>query len=246
MKPMTSAFLLRVERYCDLSADQRQVLERFESDVEKRKKRTPVFDPARPDARLAIVRSGWAVSRLTSGSSNTTISHIYMPGDVIGVGSLGMAQLSEEVVMQTDGAVSLVDRDDVSRLGERFPLLLGVLLALSNLDDAMLRDRLHAITRLSAEDRLIHFILSIKARLAQSTEQPSDRFPLHLSQRDIGDALGLTDIYVNRLMRKLLSNGQIEISRPYLRITDRSGWERRVGFKDRFAEIDANWMAKAS
>ncbi|MEY1556720.1 Crp/Fnr family transcriptional regulator [Yoonia sp. R2331] len=246
MKATSSAFLLRLERHAELSCDERYVFEQLERDAISRKKRSAVFDPARADARIAIIKSGWAVSRATSAAGQSTITQIYMPGDIVGLADLGFPMPPHDVQMQTDGAVCLIDRRTLSRMGHDHPRLLALLLSMSSLEEVALRDRLHAITRLSAEDRLIHFILSMKSRTAQLTDQPSDRFPLHMSQKDIGDTLGLTDIYVNRLMRKLSSTGQIDVARPYIRITDRAGWAKRVGYKDRYANLDTSWIANAS
>ncbi len=246
MKSTTSAFLLRLERHTQLSTDERDIFEGLDREILTRKKRAAVFDPTRADARIAIIKSGWAVSRATSSTGQSTITQIYMPGDVIGLADLGFAAPPHDVQMQTDGVVSLVDRRTLSRLGHNHPRLLALLLSMASLEEVALRDRLHAITRLSAEDRLIHFMLSMKSRTAQLTDQPSDRFPLHMSQKDIGDALGLTDIYVNRLMRKLSSTGQIDVARPYIRITDRENWTKRVGYKDRYANLDTSWISAAS
>ncbi len=246
MKSLTSAFMLRLERHAELTTTEREIFERLEKDSVSRKKRSPVLDPSRADARIAIMKSGWAVSRATSVSGQSTITQIFMPGDIVGLADLGFSLPPHDVQMQTDGAVCLIDRRTLSQLGHDHPRLWSLLLSMASLEEVALRDRLHTITRLSAEDRLIHFILSMKSRAAQLTDQPSDRFPLHMSQKDIGDALGLTDIYVNRLMRKLSSTGQIDVARPYIRIIDRDGWTKRVGYKDRYANLDTSWIASAA
>lgn len=246
MKSTTSAFLQKLERHTHLTSEERSIFETLEHECNARRKRTSVFDPSRANARIAIIKSGWAVARATASSGQSTITQIYMPGDVVGLCDLGFASPPHDVQMQTDGSVCLIDRSTLSKLGHEQPRLLALLLSMSSLEEVSLRDRLHAITRLSAEDRLIHFILSIKSRTSLLTDQPSDRFPLHMSQKDIGDTLGLTDIYVNRLMRKLSNSGQIDIARPYIRITDRESWTKRVGYKDRHANLDTSWIATAS
>jgi CRP/FNR family transcriptional regulator len=104
-----------------------------------------------------------------------------------------------------------------------------------------LNDRLHAITRYTAEDRLMHFLLTVKAKSEQFSEHSSDRFPLPLSQKEIGDALGLTDIYVNRLLRGLQKSGQLSLSRPNVKINERAVWATRLNFQDRYAGLDFSW-----
>ncbi|SHF52458.1 cAMP-binding domain of CRP or a regulatory subunit of cAMP-dependent protein kinases [Loktanella atrilutea] len=241
MKQLNSAFLTRLNRHVTLDSAERDAMHRLEGTAEPRSKRDPVFAADRPDDRIAILRSGWAASRVRSAGDQTTITQIYMAGDLIGLSDLGFRLPQHETTMQTDGTVNLLSRAELCDLGQSHPRLFAMLLSQSSLDATAMNDRLHAITRFSAEDRLMHFLLSIKSKTEQTTEQTSDRFPLPFSQKEIGDALGLTDIYVNRLLRGLQKAGQLVLSRPYIRITDRAAWEERLNFKDRYACLDVNW-----
>ncbi|SEM98665.1 cAMP-binding domain of CRP or a regulatory subunit of cAMP-dependent protein kinases [Loktanella fryxellensis] len=243
MKPNQSAFLTRICRHATLDTVEREALIRLEGQPESRSKRDPVFTDTRPDDRIAILRSGWAVARVRSAGDQTTITQIYMAGDIIGLSDLGFKAPQHETTMQTDGVVNLLSRSALCDLGLSQPRLFAMLLSLSSLDATAMNDRLHAITRFSAEDRLMHFLLSIKAKTEQTMDHASDRFPLPFSQKEIGDALGLTDIYVNRLLRGLQKSGQLTLSRPYVRITDRAAWEQRLNFQDRFGCLDVNWAS---
>lgn len=241
MKHNQSAFLTRISRHIALEPEERDALVRLENHTETRSKRDPVFSADRPDDRIAILRSGWAVSRVRSSGNQTTITQIYMAGDLIGLSDLGFDNPPHDVNLQTDGVVSLLSRTALHELMVAHPRLFALVLSLSSLDAAAMNDRLHAITRLSAEDRLMHFLLSMKSKTEQTSEQTSDRFPLPLSQKEIGDALGLTDIYVNRLLRSLQKSGQLTLSRPYIKINDRQSWEQRLDFQDRYSCVDVDW-----
>lgn len=246
MTSQTTAFIARIEKFADLTAAERGILDLLEGAPQQRKKRAQVFSPHMPDDRIAIISAGWAVSRATSSRGQSTITQIYLPGDMVGLSDIGFAAPPHDVFMQTNGAVCLINRSTLSELGRDHPRLFSLIVAVSSLEEIALRDRLHAISRLSAEERLIHFMLSIKSRTNMISDHPQDRFPLHLSQKDIGDALGLTDIYVNRLLRKMSKGGEIAVNRPYFQINNRDEWTKRVGFKDRHSNLDISWFAKAS
>ena len=241
LKSVQTAFINRISRHVSLTDDEREALSKLEGPSVSRSKRENVFSGDRPDDRIAIVRSGWAVSRVRSGSDLTTITQIYMAGDLIGLSELGFDTPPHETTMQTDGTVHLVSRRALRDFGVHHPRLFGLLLSLSSLDSAAMNDRLHAITRFTAEDRLMHFLLTIKSKSDQISDHTSDRFPLPLSQKEIGDALGLTDIYVNRLLRSLQKSGHLTLNRPNVRINDRGYWERKLTFHDRFADVDFAW-----
>ena len=240
-KPVHSAFVNRLLRHTDLTDEERAALVRLEGPSISRSKRDSVFTPNRPDDRVALVRSGWALSRVRSNGDLTTITQIFMAGDIIGLTDLGFATPPHDTEMQTDGSVNLLSRQALGDFAQAHPRLFGLLLSLVSLDAAALHDRLHAITRYTAEDRLMHFLLTIKAKSDQISDHTSDRFPLPLSQKEIGDVLGLTDIYVNRLLRGLQKDGHLTMNRPNVRINDRAYWENKLKFRDRFADVDFDW-----
>ncbi len=238
-----SAFVTRLARHISLTEAERDALLALEGPVETRTKRAPVFDDQRPNDRIAIVRAGWAVARVHSGDAQTTITQIFMAGDIVGLSDLGFNRAPHETTMQTDGSVNLLSRARLATFATDHPRLFAMLLSLSSLDVIALQDRMHAIARFTAEDRLMHFILSVKAKTDQTCELVSDRFPLPLSQREIGDVLGLTDIYVNRLLRSLQKSGDLTLSRPYIKMNTRSTWEQRLDFQDRYTGLDVAWAS---
>ncbi|WP_394152013.1 Crp/Fnr family transcriptional regulator [Loktanella salsilacus] len=243
LKIVQSAFQARLGRHIALTDSERDALSRLEGQPVALGKRSPLFSDSKPQDRIAIVRSGWAVTRVRSDGNQTTISQIFMAGDVIGLADLGLGRPPHDTMMQTDGSVHLLGRKALCSLGAEHPRLFALILSLASLDAAATNDRLHAITRYSAEDRLMHFLLTIKAKSEQISGQPSDRFPLPLSQKEIGDALGLTDIYVNRLLRGLQKSGQLSLARPNVKINERDVWATRLNFQDRYAALDFNWAS---
>ena len=243
LKTPQTAFLNRICRYVDLTEDERAALTKLETASVPRHKRDSVLAADRPDDRIAILRSGWAVSRARSGDKLTTITQIYMPGDIIGLADIGFQRPPHDVTMQTDGTVNLLERRRLLTFSQRHPRLFALILSLASLDATAMHDRMHAITRYTAEHRLMHFLLTIKSKSEQASDHASDQFPLPFSQKEIGDALGLTDIYVNRLLRSLQKSGQLSLSRPNVRIIERAVWEKKLNFLDRFAAVDLSWAS---
>ena len=233
MKSPSSALLQRLNFHGPMTENALDTLIALEAKPVKLKKRAKIFGKGE-DAHVAILHSGWAAGRYTDGHGRTAITQIFLPGDIIGLSELAVDEPVQDYVMQTDGAVCLFDRRTYLTLVHRSPELFQRIAVAESLRQAAQLDRLYAIAKRPAEDRLIDFILNIRARMNQVHEQDSDRFPIHLSQKEIGDLLGLTDIYVNRLIRKMQKDGALEISRPYFRINTPGEWEDKIGFVDRF------------
>lgn len=243
LKIAPTAFVNRICRHILLTDAERDALSRLEGASVLRTKRECVFAKDRPDDRIAIVRSGWAVSRVRSDGNLTTITQIYMAGDIIGMSDLGFGRPPHDTTMQTDGTVHLLSRRTLHKFAAQHPRVFAVLLSLASLDATATNDRLHAITRYTAEDRLMHFLLTIKSKSDQICDHASDRFPLPLSQKEIGDTLGLTDIYVNRLLRGLQKADHLTVNRPNIRINARAYWADKLKFRDRYADLDLSWAS---
>lgn len=243
LKTPPTAFINRICRHVTLTDDERDALVRLEGTSVPRLKRETVMSPDRPDDRIAIIRSGWAVSRVRSSGNLATITQIFMAGDIVGLNDIGFNRPPHETTMQTDGTINLLSRRTLGEFAEKHPRLFALLLSLASLDATAQNDRLHAITRYTAEDRLMHFLLTVKSKSDQISDHTSDRFPLPLSQKEIGDALGLTDIYVNRLLRSLQKSGHLTLNRPNVRINERGYWENKLNFNDRFADLDFSWAS---
>lgn len=69
------------------------------------------------------------------------------------------------------------------------------------------------------------------------------RCALPLPQEDIGDALGLTSVHVNRVIARLRQNGLIEIGRGELHVQNMPGLRRAGGFNPSYL---TPWIADSS
>ena len=73
-----------------------------------------------------------------------------------------------------------------------------------------------------------------------------DSFELPLTQADIGDAVGLTKVHVNRTIREMERRGLIERIGKRVRIKNEAELAAQVGFVDRYAEIATDWLPAAA
>lgn len=72
--------------------------------------------------------------------------------------------------------------------------------------------------RRDAQSRMAHFLCEIAIRSEQSGQGSRDEFILEASQGQIGDALGLTSVHVNRTLKALKQSNAISIDGRIIRI----------------------------
>jgi CRP-like cAMP-binding protein len=83
--------------------------------------------------------------------------------------------------------------------------------------------------RKPAGARLAHLLCEIACR-SGSSRRESDDFEFPLTQRELGDILGLSTVHVNRVLQQLRSGKLVDLSRGRLIIRDRAGLYQAAEF----------------
>lgn len=193
---------------------------------------------------LWLVQHGWAVARGVMQGTRSPILRIYLPGDIIALTDIALARHPHDIAMLTDGLLHAVPRTALGALARQNPRCCPLLLAASQAELALAENRATLFDRAIAEERLIHLFLDLRARLAVEGIGDGNRFPLPMNQQEIGEATGMTGIYVNRLMGRLVRDGLIEVQRPYVRLLDRAHLEDRIDFLDLAPATDTGWAGR--
>jgi CRP-like cAMP-binding protein len=191
-----------------------------------------------------LVQHGWALARGLRQTARAPILRVYLPGDMIGLTELALGQLPHDLVTLTDGLLHAVPRQAITTVARQNPRIWPLVLSQTAVELARAEVRATLFDRAVAEDRLIHFLMDLRGRLAVEGIGDGNRFPLPMNQQEIGEATGMTGIYVNRLMGKLVREGRIEVQRPYVRLLDRAYLERRMDFLDSAPRTEIGWAAR--
>jgi CRP-like cAMP-binding protein len=127
--------------------------------------------------------------------------------------------------------VSAVDGAHVMKCVTEFPRLGAALLWAASRDEAMVVEHLVSIGRRNAIERVAHFFMELAERLSLIGQATETEFECPLSQFVIADALGLTAIHVNRVMRQLRERRLLIVRRRTVTIQDLDGLQKLAGFQ---------------
>ena len=112
-----------------------------------------------------------------------------------------------------------------------FPRLGAALLWAASRDEAMVVEHLVSVGRRSAIERTAHFFMELAERLMLIGEATETEFKCPLSQFVLADALGLTAIHVNRVLRQLREQGLLTVRKGRVHIHDLAGLRSLSGFQ---------------
>jgi CRP-like cAMP-binding protein len=93
---------------------------------------------------------------------------------------------------------------------------------------ALLREWLLNIGRRSAMERIAYLMCEIFLRLRRSGLGESNACPFPLTQVDIADAVGLTAVHVNRMLKEMRRLGMIRQDKGRLTIPDLRALQREA------------------
>lgn len=237
-----SCFASRLGRYMELSEDEAKFIARMEESERKVARGEVIVEAETPLRELFVLKEGWAIAATPRRSGRSQTLRIYLPGEVVGLPSLGVKRAPHEVRMVTDGVICPFPKDHMTAIYSRSPRLGALFTAISGIDQIALKDQIAIMGGGDARQRMAHFLLDTHERLLITNPSLGRRFRMPLRQVDIAEVLGLTKVYVNRLLRAFTEDGLIEIERPYVRILAPDEMRRITDYRNRYADLDNSWF----
>jgi CRP-like cAMP-binding protein len=181
------------------------------------------------DQSAYILASGWACSYKLQASGSRQIVDFQVPGDFLGLRSILFRTADHTVEPVTDVEASEVNAQDLLNAFSQTPKLATAVLWAASRDEAMVVEHLVNIGRRNARERTAHFLLELGARLKLVGLATNAGYDCPLSQYMLADALGLTAVHVNRVLRELREDGLLTFQKGRVTFDD---FERLVAAVD--------------
>lgn len=165
-----------------------------------------------------FVLSGWACGQRVLRDGRRQIFDFILPGEGFGFGTIVEAQGRQTVValtpVETVDASALLEGVHDTALGG----LWRAVRAMIHEEDARRLDHMVRLGRLTAYEKTAHFILEMQRR---SGAGEAASFALPLTQETIGDALGISVVHLNRVLRQLRDETVVDLRGGRVTVHDR-------------------------
>ncbi len=157
-------------------------------------------------------------------SGRRQILRFVMPGDFLGFQVDDNGVISHSVLAISESIVCGFPRSSLKEMFEGQPRLALRLASMKSRDMALCQHHQTFGSRKDSHESIAFLLLELFHRTRQQMSHNYDAgkntivFPL--TQEDIGDAVGLTNVHVNRVLRQFANEGLIECRHRKLRIID--------------------------
>ena len=179
--------------------------------------------------KCGILMSGLAVCQKTNRDGDRQILSVKIPGDVLGLQSLYLDKPDHNMQALTRCEIVIVPSEQLKAISDEFVVVRDAISRIMLTEASMLRERILNIGRRDARARVAHFLCEFAVRTG-GTDKIKDRsFELLMTQEQLGDALGLTAVHINRTLQILTRDGLIARDGRNIRFVD---WDRLQDIAD--------------
>lgn len=237
-----SCFADRLGKHVSLTEAESRALTRLEESQRKVKRGAMIQRVNETVVELFVLREGRVMSFVIMPDGSRQILRVYFPGDFIGSASTAYNKAPESLVALEESVVCPFDKQALRRLLEEQPRVAALLFILSSTEKVAQTDRLASLGRTSAKARVAAFLLDIFDRLRVTHDDITDSFELKLTQEEIGDAIGLTSVHVNRMIRQMEQDGLISRTNGRITLHDIARLEAIGHYTNRQKNLDLDWL----
>jgi CRP-like cAMP-binding protein len=156
---------------------------------------------------------------------------VHVPGDFVDLHAYALKRLDHDVGALTEATVAVFAHANLEQIQEQHQHLTKRLWFLTLLDAARHRQWICRLASLSALQRVAHFLCEMNARLLSISTSDGSNFTLPMTQGDIGEVCGLTNVHVNRVLRQLRESGLCTVRAFNVEIHDLNGLVRAGVFQ---------------
>lgn len=185
-----------------------------------------------------ILAKGWACSYKVLPGGERQIVDFQVPGDFLGLRSILFRTADHSTEAITKIEASEVLAADIFDSFAKAPRLATAVLWAASRDEAMVVEHLVNLGRRSAEVRMAHFLLELGARLKLVGVGDKSGFDCPLTQYHLADALGLSAVHTNRVLRQLREEGLVTFRQGRVSFEDFKGLSELAGFDIDYLDHD--------
>ena len=179
--------------------------------------------------QCSVVLTGFVVGHKISGEGLRQVVSIHTRGDVLGLHHLYIDTADHNIQTLTRCTIAAISTNALRELASRYPTVGVALITYTLVEASRYRESVLNVGRRDARTRVAHLLCELAVRLDVSGLPPGQGYELPMTQEELGDAVGLTPVHVNRTLRSLVEDGLVVRDKRNLKFPD---WDRLIKVAD--------------
>jgi CRP/FNR family transcriptional regulator len=235
------AATVRFSAFGSLEASDIAALKELATPLRQLRKGEILRHEGEPDPKMYFLMAGWTASSIDVPDGSRLLIKVHMPGDMLGMPGLAMADAPDTITALTPTTISMIETPTMGRLFKSNPRIAALLFLISQEERVALMDRLVSIGRTNAVSRVAAVVARLHRRIVRVTPSITDTFEIPLTQSDLADMTGLTVVHVNRTIQRLRQDKVLAWANQTVNILNFRELERLAGLPARKLRSRPMW-----
>jgi CRP-like cAMP-binding protein len=193
--------------------------------------------------RSCAVLEGFACTFKVTAEGKRQITAFHIAGDIPDLQSLHLKVLDSSVGTLTPCRVGFIQHEALHDLCDRHPRIARALWRETLIDASIFREWTVNIGRREAYARISHVLCELMARMEAVGLTKNHSCELPITQGELADATGLSNVHVNRVLQELRRDGLIVFRGNTLEIPDREKLNEAGEFDPTYLHLDGKRAA---
>lgn len=213
----------KLESIFPLTSEEKQTLIDLPIQTKEIKKNQDIAKVGDQPTRCCLIVEGFTSVYKVSVEGKRQIMSLHVPGDIPDLQSLHLKVLDINIASIAPCKLGFIQHNDMQRLCDNHPRLAAAFWRETLIHSAIFREWLLNIGQRGAYPRIAHLICELMLRLKAVGLAENRTFNMPVTQAEIADATGMTQVHVNRVFQALRADGLISTEKNRMTIPD---WDK--------------------
>ncbi|MDB6009043.1 MAG: transcriptional regulator, Crp/Fnr family [Gammaproteobacteria bacterium] len=238
MQANAARLISSLEHCAPLSSEEKNALEIHCGPVQVIPARSEIAREGDSTRGIHVIIEGFACRYRYHAGGRQQMVGLVLPGDICGVRACVLTRMDPGIQSLSTLRTALLSRESVLNLMDHFPRVARALWWSTFVEESITRAWLVNIGHRAAFDRMAHFFCEVFHRLQSVDLTRDSTFDLPLTQTDLGDALALSTVHVNRVLMEMRRRGLITFRNQQLTLHDPETLRRLADFDPVYLHLD--------
>ena len=220
--PHTAALIRKLEGIAPLAPDERAALLRLPVRLKTIAADQDIVREGDTPSECCLIVEGYACRYSLTGEGKRQILSFHISGDIPDIQSLHLEVMDHSLGTLIPSKLAFIQHDDLRSLMRNHPRLGDLFWRDTLIDAAVFRQWIVGLGRREARGRIAHLLCELLVRLRAVDLVKDHIFDLPVTQAELGDALGISTVHVNRVLQELRGEGLIPLQGGTVKVLD---WE---------------------
>jgi CRP-like cAMP-binding protein len=216
----TDMMIRRLRVNSTLSEDSAAALRALPSVVRDLSEGTVFVREGDRPTQCCVIMSGFAFRSKVTMDGKRQILSFHPAGDLPDLQGVFLERMDHDLATLSRAKMGFIEHRHIKQLIETRPAIVQALWRETLVDAAIFREWIVSLGARSATARLAHLLAELRQRLAAVGLVADDEFEFPITQSELGEALGISAVHVNRVIAEFRASGVLDIRRNQVRLKD--------------------------